>query len=331
VNQNAAPTLSDVAAHAGVSLATASRALNGSTRQVRPDLKARVLASATALGYSVNSQAQAVAKGTSTTVALVVGDIADPYFSSIAAGVVRGAREHGLSVTLTGLEASAVQEDSGQEAALIAALRAQRPRAVIVAAGRETDAGWEAFSHLNALTVIGPDIPGIRSVAVANRDGAAALATGLRGLGYSDFTIVAGDVRLSTVSERIGGFVSMAPGSRIVEAAFSRDGGYRAMAGLLAAGARPECVFAVTDVMAIGVVGAIKDAGLTPGEDIAVAGFDDVPILRDLTPRLTTVALPLEEIGERALALAVSDASDPRLSEPIVGEVRIRESTPPRA
>ena len=101
------------------------------------------------------------------------------------------------------------------------------------------------------------------------------------------------------------------------------------MAELLAAGARPECVFAVTDVMAIGVVGAIKDAGLTPGEDIAVAGFDDVPILRDLTPRLTTVALPLEEIGEAAVALAVSDASDPRLSEPIVGEVRIRESILP--
>ena len=96
-----APTLSEVAAHAGVSLATASRALNGSARKVNPELQERVLASAQALGYSPNVQAQAVARGTSNVVALVVGDIADPYFSSIASGVVRVADERGLVVTIT--------------------------------------------------------------------------------------------------------------------------------------------------------------------------------------------------------------------------------------
>lgn len=151
-----APTLSDVAEHAGVSLATASRALNGSVRQVGPDLKAKVIESANALGYSVNAHAQAVAKGASGTVALVVGDISDPYFSSIAAGVVRESRSHGLAVTLNGLETSPVGDSGDRERALIASLQAQRPRAVIVAAGRDSDADWDLFGRLEGLTVIGP-------------------------------------------------------------------------------------------------------------------------------------------------------------------------------
>ncbi|WFR65769.1 LacI family DNA-binding transcriptional regulator [Curtobacterium flaccumfaciens] len=94
-------TLADVAARAGVSLATASRALNGSTRKVRQDSLDRVYAAAQELRYTANVQAQAVARGTTTTLALVVGDIADPYFSGIAAGAIRAADDAGLVVTIT--------------------------------------------------------------------------------------------------------------------------------------------------------------------------------------------------------------------------------------
>ncbi|WP_308458006.1 LacI family DNA-binding transcriptional regulator [Leifsonia shinshuensis] len=86
VTSSSTPTLADVAARAGVSLATASWALHLSARTVLPDLNQRVQDAAIELGYSVNAQAQAVARGTNNTVALVVGDIADPYFAAIASG-----------------------------------------------------------------------------------------------------------------------------------------------------------------------------------------------------------------------------------------------------
>lgn len=326
VKANVAPTLSDVAAHAGVSLATASRALNGSARVVKPELKELVLASARTLGYTVNRQAQAVAKGSTDTVALVVGDIADAYFASLAAGVVRVAREHGLVVTLTSISDSSASAGL-DEAALALALRAQRPRAVIFAASRQSDAEWDAFRSLEGLTVIGAEVSGLRQVVVDNRGGARELATALRGLGYDDFTVLAGGLHLSTVAERVAGFTSVARGSRVVETDFSRDGGYRAMADLLAAGERPQCVFAVADIMAIGAMSAMRDAGFLPGEDIAVAGFDDIPLLRDVTPGLTTVSLPLEGIGAEAMRVALDDAVCP--PGPVRGSVQIRESTPP--
>jgi len=363
VSESAA-TLAQVAAHAGVSLATASRALNGSARKVNPELQARVLASAQTLGYSANVQAQAVARGTSNTVAVVVGDIADPYFSSIASGVIRVADERGLIVTLT-----ATGADAAREAATLTALKGQRPRVVILAGSRqlerERDASGDAPTDRPAGTptgrpakapagdahpvaiegsssaaelaaieragarvaLIGAAVPGLRSVAVQNREGAAALARALLERGYTDFVVLAGPANLLTARDRTRGFLDVVPNARTVTGAFSRDGGYATMAALLAAGERPGCVFAVTDVMAVGAMAAMRDAGLTPGTDIAVAGFDDIPLVQDVTPSLTTVALPLADIGARALELALADDPDASL-EPFAGVVTLRASTP---
>jgi LacI family transcriptional regulator len=327
VSESAA-TLAQVAAHAGVSLATASRALNGSARKVNPELQARVLASAQTLGYSANVQAQAVARGTSNTVAVVVGDIADPYFSSIASGVIRVADERGLIVTLT-----ATGADASREAATLTALKGQRPRAVILAGSRhlEMDAGAAELAAIERggarVALIGAAVPGLRSVAVQNREGAAALARALVDRGYTDFVVLAGPENLLTASDRTRGFLDVVPDARAVTGAFSRDGGYATMAALLAAGDRPGCVFAVTDVMALGAMAAMRDAGLAPGTDIAVAGFDDIPLVQDVTPSLTTVALPLADIGARALELALADDPDASL-EPFAGTVTLRASTP---
>lgn len=330
-----AATLAQVAAHAGVSLATASRALNGSTRKVNAELQRRVLASAAALGYSANVQAQAVARGTSNTVAIVVGDIADPYFSSIASGVIRVADERGLIVTLT-----ATGADAAREAATLVALKGQRPRAVILAGSRHLDAvGAPGGSAAELIAIerggarvalIGAAAPGLRSVPVQNREGAASLARALVERGYADFLVLGGPENLLTARDRVSGFLDIVPDALVVPGAFSRDGGYETMAALLAAGERPGCVFAVTDVMALGAMAAMRDAGLTPGADIAVAGFDDIPLVQDVTPSLTTVALPLAEIGARALELALADSpeADSSLAEPFAGTVALRASTP---
>jgi LacI family transcriptional regulator len=99
------------------------------------------------------------------------------------------------------------------------------------------------------------------------------------------------------------------------------------MSAVLAArGRRPKCVFAVNDVMAVGALARVRVEGLTVPVDIALAGFDDIPTLRDVHPPLTTVRLPLAAMGRTAANLVLDDAPNVRVV-PIAGEVVLREST----
>lgn len=114
----AAPTLDDVARLAGVSVATASRVLSPGTREPKPDLRSRVLAAAERLNYTPNANARAIAKGDTDIVGLIVADIIDPYFSTIAAGAIRVADEHGVLTTLAD-----TRRDPRREIAYLSALR----------------------------------------------------------------------------------------------------------------------------------------------------------------------------------------------------------------
>jgi LacI family transcriptional regulator len=123
--------------------------------------------------------------------------------------------------------------------------------------------------------------------------------------------------------------------AQVIHGPFSRDGGYEAMSAVLAAGEpRPDCVFAVTDVMALGALARLRAGGLQVPADIALAGFDDIATLRDMHPPLTTVRLPLKRMGEMAASLIPSQPGDaapnhPRVI-PVPGEVILRDSTIPR-
>ncbi|WP_020015919.1 LacI family DNA-binding transcriptional regulator [Promicromonospora sukumoe] len=419
-------TLSQVAREAGVSLATASRAINGSaTRSVREDLRERVLEAARRLAYSPDPSAQAMARGRTTALGLVVHDIADPYFSTIAAGVARAAERAGLIVTLASTEHS-----SARELAFVELARRQRSRAIILAGGRlepegaggaggdggadaaggagageagtggagadapEADSAAEAAgvpeavasaaddggpasepgaleAALNAfqaagggVALVGQPIGGLPVVEIANADGAADLARALHEHGYRRFAVLAGPAGHRTAADRTSGFTGalaelgspVAP-QDVLTCPFTRDGGYTAMRDLIAradagavgaaagaadggaaaddaargaaagsAGRLPELVFAVNDVMAVGAMAAVRDAGLSVPDDVAVAGFDDIHTLRDVSPGLTTVRIPLAEVGELATDLALGKAGD--ASTPVRGEVVLRESTP---
>jgi len=346
-------TLSQVAREAGVSLATASRAINGSaTRSVREDLRERVLEAARRLDYSPDPSAQAMARGRTTALGLVVHDIADPYFSTIAAGVARAAEREGLIVTLASTEHSPERELTFVELA-----RRQRSRAVILAGGRlapddatPTSAALNAALHAfreagGGVALIGQPVDDLPVVEVANTDGAADLARELHGLGYRRFAVLAGPPGHRTAADRTDGFTAalaelgspVAPDD-VLDCAFTRDGGYSAMGGLIerTGGAAPgdvsglpELVFAVNDVMAVGAMAAVRDAGLSVPGDVAVAGFDDIHTLRDVSPGLTTVRVPLAEIGALATDLALGRSDGTRT--PVHGEVVLRDSTPGRS
>ena len=121
------------------------------------------------------------------------------------------------------------------------------------------------------------------------------------------------------------------PPELVVEGAFSREGGYRDVSRLLEVDRSIDCVFAVTDVMAVGAMAGLRREGLEPGTDVGVAGFDDIAMLADVTPSLTTVALPLATIGARAVDLALAAEGElPAVDRRISGELQLRESTPRR-
>ena len=117
----------------------------------------------------------------------------------------------------------------------------------------------------------------------------------------------------------------------MLAAPFTRDGGYAAAQSLAGGGlAGVELVFAVTDLMAIGAMAALRDAGLAPGRDVAVAGFDDITPAVDVTPALTTVAAPLVDVGARAMRLALSPGPEETEPVSIATTVVLRDSTPAR-
>jgi LacI family transcriptional regulator len=331
-------TLQDVARRADVSLATASRVLNGTT-QVRGDLRERVLAAAAKLAYAPNAHAQALARASSQSIGLICHDVSDPYFATIARGVTRAAAHHGLLVML-----ASTFRDPAREVDYVAMLRAQRARAILLIGSGFENREWERAmnAELEPYVRAGGRVAVIsrhRSLRVdtvqpENREGAASLARALLDLGHRDFAVLAGPRTLTTVADRLGGFRDALAEAgvhltddQVIEESFTRDGGYEAAAELLRRGSQATCVFAVTDVMAIGALAAFRDNGVDVPGQISMAGFDDIPIVRDLVPPLTTVALPLDEMGERVMNLALRAPSRRKRVERIAGKVVLRAST----
>jgi LacI family transcriptional regulator len=353
-NRTGAVTLHDVAREAGVSYATASRALNGSDRNVRAENVARVQEAAGRLGYSPHVSAQAIARGSSNTVALIVGAVDDPYFASIADGVAEGAYQAGLTLTAAVTDRS---PDMGLQ--IVRTMRGRRPRVILIAGSRVDDDGVyaalaeeldtyrRAGGRVALLSRNDLDFP---TLTVDHHGGAFRLAQALAGLGYRRFAVLHGDDRIRMSHDRRQGFLDglrqagIVPDPRhVVATDLNRDGGHRAATALLSAGkglpgsdagisggdsGGVDAIFAVNDVMAIGAMTAVREAGLVPGRDIAVAGFDDIDATRDVTPMLTSVRVPLRDLGRRALELALADDSPGTVETPV--EVVLRESTPPR-
>jgi LacI family transcriptional regulator len=332
-----AVTLKQVAAEAEVSLATASRVLHRSGgRKVRGALAERVQAAAERLGYVSNPHAQALARARSGTVGLIVHEVTDPYFAAIAAGAMHAAHAEGVMVMM-----AATFRDPELELDYLGRLRAQGARGVLLAGSGSTDARVsrrlaEAIAAIHReggrVAAIGAR-PGTRIDAVVpdNAAGAARAREHLEALGHRRIGVVSGPDALMTVRQRLDG---LGRGLRVVEADFTREGGREAARKLLADDA-VTALIALNDLMAAGVLAAAKELGRRVPEDLSVIGFDDLPFAADLSPALTTVRLPLREMGERAmrLLLAAPGASDQERDEAaartvdVPAELVIRSST----
>ena len=331
------PRLQDVADSAGVSLATASRALAGRDG-VSLGLAQRVRDVAASLGYVPNAHARALAGAAQPVVGLIVHDVADPYFAEIAKGVLRVADEHGLMVLINQSE-----RRPEIELARVRSLRAHRVASIVMAGSGYVDASEEAeaAAELRAfrdaggrVATVGRHHVPVDAVLPDNYAGGRTAARHLLQLGHRTIAVVAGPERLSTVADRLAGVLDELRDAGVPRAdvviehdAFSRDGGVAATKRLLVRAEPPTAILALTDVMAMGALSVLREAGRSVPAEISVMGFDDVTVAADLAPALTTVRLPMADMGAMALQLTLRPpAARPRRRR-TGHELVIRDST----
>lgn len=326
--------LSDVAAAAGVSLATASRALNGQNG-VSPALAETVSGVARALGYVANVHARTLAGGATSVIGLIVHEIDDPYFSEIAAGVIRSAAAQNLMV-----QVSHSGRDPEQELHQINALVAQGVDAIIIAGSGYTDPRQEARAQ-EVLTayqerggraaVIGRHHLAVDAVLPDNRAAGAAAAQHLVDLGHRDVLVAAGAPGLTTVADRLAGaFSALEPAAvrtSVWHDGFSLQGGARTARRIGRSAGRPTAVLALSDVMAIGVLQEVRRKGLAVPGDVSVMGIDDIAVAQSIAPALSTVALPLREMGRAAFGMVQRPVAAQPRRRLVPARLVVRDST----
>jgi LacI family transcriptional regulator len=329
-------TLADVARRARVSPATASRVINGSTKPVADGLRERVLKAVADLRYVPNAHAQNLARAQRSAVGVIVHDVSDPYFAEITRGLQRIASSYGQLLVICNS-----YRDPQRELEYVALLRAQQAGALVLAGSGYHDAEFtkQLNGQLKAYAETGGRVAVIgrhelvgAAVLPDNTVGAYAIGLAVFGNGHRHVGVIAGPRNLTTTTDRLTGIRNAAhergvplPARRIVYADFTRDGGAKAAYGLLNDHPEITAIVALNDSMAVGALSVLRQRGLDVPGQVSVTGFDDMPIARDVTPSLTTVRLPLVEMGERAMSLALGGTPIDHV-ENAYSEVVIRES-----
>jgi len=315
-------TLLDVAREAGVSLATASRVINGSERKVSENLRIKVAAAAETLNYVPNAYAQALARSRTSIAGVIVHDIDNPFYSGILRGVQRVATDARQILLICNSD-----RDPQRELEYLGLMHEHRAATIIIAASGHDDAAY--ISKLRArlrsfvdggghAVVIGRHAVDVPAVVPDNRGGMAALVASLVRDGHRRFAVITGPERLTTVEDRFAGVtdalgaagIALDP-ALVIDGALTREGGAHAAELLYEryADDPPTAIVALSDEMAIGALATLRRRGVRVPQDVALTGFDDIPSAADLEPPLTTVRIALDEVGERAMRLALQDGT----------------------
>jgi LacI family transcriptional regulator len=262
-------------------------------------------------------------RGTSDAVALIADDLTTPSIALVVAAMERQAREIDAFVSV-----SSTMGNAERQLQTVRTVCAFRPRALVVTSSRieATALGGRLLDELliyerggGRVVIFGSTDMPFDAISVDDRGSARLMGAHLAETGHRRVVLLAGIRRLANVSARATGFTEGLIGGgvdvqdvRIVNCEVSRQGGFDAVTRLIAEGLEhTDAIVAVNDLVAIGALSACRAAGVRVPEQLSVTGFDDLPLAVDVTPRLTTIALPLAEIGARSIRLALSvDAPD---------------------
>jgi LacI family transcriptional regulator len=293
-------TIKDVALAAGVSVATVSRVYNNS-ELVRDQTALRVREAARRLGYVPHSGARSLSTSRTHTIGVLLPDLYGEFFSEVIRGMDQTAQRQGFHLLISSSHASR----AGVETALrsmrgrVDGLIVMWPEMDAETAVRNLPAG---FPMVLMSAPVGPDAFDV--ITIANFDGARAMVRHLLDLGHRRIAILKGAEGNFDAAERLRGYRAVLAEAEVapLEASgdFSERSGFRAATELLAGTPIPTAIFAANDAMAIGAMSALREAGLRVPEDVAVAGFDDIPLARFLAPPLSSVHVDISALGERA-------------------------------
>ena len=326
------PTIKDVAKLARVHAATASRALNPSTRSmVSPRTASRVVEAAKSLGYAPNSAARSLRTRTSSVAGVIIPDLRNPVFPPIVRGIEDGLREAGYMALLGNTDG-----DEERERELVAAMRGRQTDGFILATSRRADPTLGAVPTV--LVNRRSDSGDVASVTADNGAGVHAAVRHLVDLGHQRIAHLAGPRELSTGWERYRAFldamaslgIEVDPARVAFCDAFTERAGHGAATRLFAAAPDSTAVIAGNDLVALGCYSALADRGLSCPGDVSVVGFNDIPFLDRQRPALTTVRIPHYELGFESARLLLERIRDPGAPvKRVVLPVRlvVREST----
>lgn len=297
-------TIYEVAERAGVSASTVSRVISG-TRAVNPELAKRVQDAAEELGFRPNRTARNLRLQRSAIIALVIPDIENPFFTSLARGVEDVAQKSNYNVILCNTD-----EDPAKEASYLDVIEADRMAGAIVAGTSSSEAPAKLVAAGMPLVAVDRAITGVDvdTVLVDNTDSAREATGRLLSAGYRRIACITGPTDVPSLAQRVTGFreaIAATRGARAIMAerpALHIGDGVDAMVELLAAKQRPDAVFAVNNTLALGAVQALRSAGVQPGE-FGFASFGLAPWTEAVGWPMVTVEQPTRELGSIAATM----------------------------
>lgn len=304
-------TLLQVAKHAGVSRATASLAVRGSLN-ISGTTREKVLASIQQLGYVYDRGAANLRSRDSSIVGLIIMELANPFYSELLIGIHQELDKFGKTVILgTTFDSSAIQER------LLSTMLEYRVGGIILSPVPGTSS--ESINRIQRLGIplvlVGRNIPEANCdyVGVDNEKGAQLAINHLIQKGHQRIAFLGGRSGYSSWVERKKGYDSalLAAGleidaSLVLESPATREYGAKLIEAILAIPNPPTAVFCYNDTIAIGAMMKMEESGLTPGRDVAIVGFDDIPDATIFSPKLTTVSSTIRSMGEHAARLLYS-------------------------
>jgi LacI family transcriptional regulator len=322
------PTLADVAEAAGVAPSTVSRAFSRPQR-VNHRTREHVLAEAARLGYAPNPAAQALESGRTKTIALLVPDITNPYFSGVIKGAERAASKAGLTLVLAD-----TAENPTTEAHLISRLE----RAVdgfVISASRLTDDELRSAAERNAIALVNRATPGLDCVVADFDSGTRQIVEHLASFGHRSFLFLGGPAESWSGARRWYGLQAAAAergmqARRVGPYTPTLSGGPAAADAVLSSDA--TAVVCHNDMLAIGLMRRLAERGRSVPDDVSVVGFDNVFGAEFCHPTLTTLAERTEDAGVRAvelLALAVPVRQSEAPTRVLPTHLVVRASTGP--
>jgi LacI family transcriptional regulator len=327
-------TIREVAQAAGVSVATVSRVVSGSSHHVRPDTRGRVQAAVARLRYEPNLVARGLKKRVTNTVGLIVPDISNPFYPAIARGIEDVASRAGRSVLLCN-----TYEDLAKERAYLSLLDKRMVDGLIFATVEANTAHLRMLRRRGVPVVLIARAPAgvsIDAVLIDNRRGGRDATEHLLHLGHERIAFIGGPAGLTVAAERCAGYedaltaAGFTPDPALVRTGnFRADGGAGAVAALLDGGVAFTAIVAANDLTAIGAMEELRRRGYGVPREVAIVGFDDITFASLVEPRLTTIAQPKYRMGCLAMErlLELLGHGDPRPRRTVLEpELVVRDS-----